>query len=158
MKIKICSPYKMSIIVKLLVLVALMLSLSAQPTRAAPQGTYINGHITVDTTWTLAGSPYQVYIEVIVDPGVTLTIDPGVLVENYPGPSGSNSYSFTVEGTLVANGSMIAPIYFYGGLDGWSGINIIGSSGEIHYGSLLHYVILDGGGFGGSGVGANLRM
>jgi hypothetical protein len=158
MKIKAFSPHKMSVFVKLLLLAMLMFTLSAQPTRAAPQGTYVNGHITQDTEWTLAGSPYEVYIEVIVDPGVTLTIDPGVMVVNYAGPTGSTSYIFNVEGTLIANGTLSMEIYFEPGPDGWSGINITGQPGNINTGSSLNFTVLNGGGFGGSGVGANLRM
>jgi hypothetical protein len=151
-------PLKLSLIIKLLLLVTLLFSLSAQPTRAAPQGTYVSGHITTNTTWTLAGSPYQVYIEAIVDPGVTLTIDPGVMVENYAGGTGSTSYIFDVQGTLIANGTLSQEIYFDPGPDGWSGISITGQPGVINTGSSLTFVVLEGGGFGGSGVGANLRL
>jgi hypothetical protein len=158
MKTKACSTHQGSLFVKLLVLVVMIFSLAAQPTRAAPQGTYVNGHITQNTTWTVAGNPYQVYIEVIVDPGVILTIDSGVIVQNYYGPSGSNSYSFTVEGTLIANGTLSQSIYFDPGPDGWSGINIVGQPGNINTGSSLSFVVLEGGGFGGSGVGGNLRL
>lgn len=46
----------------------------------APAGT-INSDITTDTTWTLAGSPYYVTKkEIWINPGVTLTIEPGVQV------------------------------------------------------------------------------
>lgn len=157
MKTKVCSPHKMSILVKLLLMVALLLSLSAQPTRAAPQGTYISGDITQDTTWTIDGNPYQVDNIVTIVPGVILTIDPGVMVQNYSG-NGSTNYTFTVEGTLIANGTLSEMIYFDPGLTGWSGINIIGQTGDINTGSSLSYVVLDGGGSGGSGVGANLRL
>jgi hypothetical protein len=158
MKTKFFSSHHKSFIMKLLVLTAIILSLSAQPSRAAPQGTYVGGHISQDTTWTLAGSPYQVYIEIIVDPGVTLTIDPGVWVQNYAGTTGSTSYIFEVQGTLIANGTLSQTIFFDPGPDGWSGINIIGQPGNINTGSSLWFVAMDHGGFGGSGVGANLRL
>ena len=157
MKIKTCSTHKMSVIVKLLVLAALLVSLAAQPTRAAPQGTYVSGDITQDTTWTIDGNPYQVDNIVTVVPGVTLTIDPGVMVQNYE-DNGSTNYTFIVEGTLIANGTLSEMIYFAPGSTGWSGINIIGEPGDINTGSSLTFVSLRGGGFGGSGVGANLRL
>ena len=157
MKIKICSTHKMSVIVKLLVLVVLLVSLAAQPTRAAPQGTYVSGEITQDTTWTIDGNPYQVDNIVTVVPGVTLTIDPGVMVQNYE-DNGLTNYTFIVEGTLIANGTLSEMIYFTPASTGWSGINIIGEPGDINTGSSLTFVGFRGGGFGGSGVGANLRL
>ena len=50
----------------------------AQP--AAPTATYINSNITTDTTWTKTGSPYIVTANIAVEPGATLTIEPGVEV------------------------------------------------------------------------------
>ena len=43
--------------------------------------TNVSGGIYTNTTWTLAGSPYIVVDTVVVFPGVTLTIDPGVIVK-----------------------------------------------------------------------------
>ena len=79
-------------------------------------------------------------------------------MENYPGVTNSTNYDFDVEGTLVVNGTTLLPVYFFPGLDGWSGINITGQPGAINTGSSLSYVVLDGGGYGGSGVGADLRL
>jgi hypothetical protein len=79
------------------------------------------------------------------------------MVQNYSG-TGSTNYTFTVEGTLIANGTLSEMIYFVPGSTGWSGINIIGQPGDINTGSSLTFVSLRGGGFGGSGVGANLRL
>jgi hypothetical protein len=155
---KIFSAHYCALFGRIILLAALLLSLGAQPTRGAPQGTIVSGDITQDTTWTLAGSPYEVYIEVIVDPGVTLTIEPGVMVQNYAGGTGSTSYIFDVQGTLMANGTLSQEIYFDPGPDGWSGINITGQPGNINTGSSLNFTVLTGGGFGGSGVGANLRL
>ena len=52
---------------------SLTLSLKAQ--------TFISGTITTNTTWTKINSPYIVTGNVVVDPGNTLTIQPGVLVK-----------------------------------------------------------------------------
>ena len=157
MKTANCFPQRGSLYMRLLALAALVFSLAVQPTSAAQVATIVSGSITTDTTWTLAGSPYQVDTSVEVVDGVTLTIDPGVIVQNYAG-GGSTNYEFTVKGTLIANGTLSQSIYFDPGSSGWSGINIIGQPGDINTGSSLSFVVLEGGGFGGSGVGANLRL
>jgi hypothetical protein len=156
MKTKVCFPFQMSLFVKFLVLSAMLFSLTVQPTRAATPASIVGGHITTDITWNLSGSPYQVDTYIYVDAGITLTIDAGVIVMNYSG-GGSNNYEFTVEGTLIANGTLSQEIYFDRGT-GWSGIIIKGQPGDINTGSSLSFVVLEGGGFGGSGVGANLRL
>src|SRR3954463_12356597 len=43
--------------------------------------TNVSGGIYTNTTWTAANSPYIVTDTVVVFPGVTLTIDPGVTVK-----------------------------------------------------------------------------
>ncbi len=42
--------------------------------------TDVNANITTDTTWTLAGSPYNLKKQIYVEPGATLTINAGVVV------------------------------------------------------------------------------
>jgi len=68
--------------------------------------TYVEGHISQDTTWTLADSPYVVTKDIIVDPGVTLTIMPGVEVKF------GGFFTLTVEGVLSASGTLDKPITF----------------------------------------------
>jgi len=63
------------------------------------------GPISTDTTWTLAESPYRLSGNVIVNSGVTLTIDPGVVVDLY-------MYSISVSGTLNAQGTSNNNIVF----------------------------------------------
>ncbi|MDP2668250.1 MAG: right-handed parallel beta-helix repeat-containing protein [bacterium] len=74
----------------------------AASARAAP--TYFSGAITSDTTWTEAESPY-VASGVSVATGVTLTLEPGVVVK-------MNGGSFAVNGTLIANGTADNKVYF----------------------------------------------
>jgi len=68
--------------------------------------TYVEGHISQDTTWTLTDSPYIVTKDLIVDPGVTLTIMPGVEVR-----FGGN-FVLAVEGRLSAVGTSDKMITF----------------------------------------------
>ena len=42
--------------------------------------TNVSGGIYQNTTWTLANSPYQVNGSVVVFPGNTLTVEPGVTI------------------------------------------------------------------------------
>mgnify|MGYP006288798725 CR=1 FL=1 len=82
------------------------------PAPGAPAATMVQGHITEDTTWTPAGNPYIVTGpswggHLVVDGGVTLTIEPGVVVK-------FEAYhrDLTVEGRLRAQGTAAAPIVF----------------------------------------------
>ncbi|MGD2148396.1 MAG: hypothetical protein PVH41_17010, partial [Anaerolineae bacterium] len=91
--------------------VALFLLASASPsTQAASREnvpcTDSSGHITTDTTWTLPNSPYVVG-DVIIAEGVTLTIEPGVVVKFADWTS-----SLWVGGDLVAEGTAAQPIVF----------------------------------------------
>ena len=63
--------------------------------------------ITTDTTWTLNESPIQVTCDVIVDAGVTLTIEPGVMVQFE-----ALYADLIISGTLQAAGTEVAPIHF----------------------------------------------
>jgi parallel beta-helix repeat protein len=97
-------------------------------------GTVVSGNISADTTWNTIGSPYVVIGNVIVNPGVTLTIDPGVRVEfeNRQLPPYLNIY---VEGTLNATGNTSGMIQFTKqdpGQPGWWGAIQINSTGHAH--------------------------
>jgi len=68
--------------------------------------TYVEGPISQDTTWTLADSPYVVTKDIVVNPGVTLTIMPRVEVRF------GGFFCLTVEGILSASGTLDKPITF----------------------------------------------
>lgn len=74
--------------------------------------TDVSGTISQDTTWTSANSPYVLMGNVTVASGVTLTVDPGVIIK-------SNSYNFgiTVTGKVEAIGTSSSPIVFTSAYD-----------------------------------------
>jgi hypothetical protein len=104
--------------------------------------TMVSGGIYNDATWTLAGSPYIVTADIVLFPGKTLTIEPGVEVRvqgnDYPNGRGT---TLEIRGRLIAVGTATAPITFKG--DGivttpwaWGGIEIKtyqGGDGDINY-------------------------
>ncbi|MDI6788435.1 MAG: right-handed parallel beta-helix repeat-containing protein, partial [Planctomycetota bacterium] len=69
-------------------------------------GTVVSGIISENITWTLANSPYIVVGSVLIDSGVTLTIEPGVQVLI------ASAKSMQVNGTLVARGTTSNKITF----------------------------------------------
>lgn len=70
------------------------------------KATYVEGLITQDTVWTLVDSPFVISNEVIIRAGATLTIEPEVEVRF------GGKFSITVEGRLIAEGTMEKPIKF----------------------------------------------
>ncbi|MGE5327889.1 MAG: DUF6531 domain-containing protein, partial [Deltaproteobacteria bacterium] len=68
--------------------------------------TNVSGTISQDTTWTSANSPYIVVGDVTVAQGVTLTVEPGVVVKVQP------SRSISVSGILDTIGTSENPIIF----------------------------------------------
>ncbi|MEN9968156.1 MAG: hypothetical protein RIR94_328 [Bacteroidota bacterium] len=99
--------------------------------------TTVSGGIYQNTTWSASGSPYLMTGSMVVFPGVTLTIEPGVEVRvtpDYSFNTGNLRY-LEVRGTLIAVGTDAAPIIFKTtdasvlGQQTWYGINIKGSQG-----------------------------
>jgi MYXO-CTERM domain-containing protein len=69
--------------------------------------TPVGGFITTNTSWTEAGSPYVLSLgSVIVNEGVTLTVEPGVTVR---APS---DRGIQVKGAILARGTLAKPILF----------------------------------------------
>jgi hypothetical protein len=68
--------------------------------------TYFNGGIFSNTTWTLANSPYILNGSVVIFPGKTLTIEPGVVVKiaNSSVNNGEQIY-LECRGNLIAEGT-----------------------------------------------------
>ena len=69
--------------------------------------TNVSGGIYSNTTWTLNNSPYIVTDTIVVFPGVTLTIEPGVVVK-----FDSLIYIEIRQATLIANGTITDSIKF----------------------------------------------
>jgi parallel beta-helix repeat protein len=94
-------------IVALLIAVASTVIISpAFALAAASTCTQVGGTIAANTTWTTATSPYCVTSNVDVVAGVTLTVQPGVIVKV------SRANGIQIDGTLIAQGSPTSGIRF----------------------------------------------
>jgi hypothetical protein len=96
--------------------------------------TSVSGGIYQNTTWTLAGSPYVVTGSIVVFPGKTLNIEPGVEIQINNQPS-SNIYIET-RGTINCIGTDILPIKIYALNDtmnnvAWQGFICTSSQGGV---------------------------
>jgi len=74
--------------------------------------TEVSGVISTDTIWTIAGSPYVVTGNILVEENVQLTIEPGVIVKFRAHPIEWQAYYIRVDGILDAQGSESNPITF----------------------------------------------
>jgi hypothetical protein len=95
--------------------------------------TNVSGGIFSNTTWTKANSPYIVTDTIVVFPGVTLTIDPGVIVKFNSG------LGLELRGKLIAIGNANDTITFTSSLaspvpSSWRGINVVGTTNPLGLG------------------------
>ncbi len=90
--------------------------------------TNVSGGIYTNTTWTLANSPYFVTGDVVLFPGFSLTIEPGVEVRF------SDGKFLEIRGDMIANGTVTDSIVFTSiqskpdSLD-WYGIKVMNTVG-----------------------------
>jgi parallel beta-helix repeat protein len=75
------------------------------PLGLAQSGTKVSGNISLDTTWTQAGSPYTLTGSVVINNGVTLTIEEGVTVN-------LGLSDLQINGTLNVRGSFDHKVTF----------------------------------------------
>lgn len=130
-----------------LLLCAVILALSSSAQLAAQEGdqplradTVISSNITTDTTWTANGNPYEVTTVVTVNPGVTLTVEPGVQVIF------AQNAGLRVQGTVKATGTAAQPIRFTGSTPQagwWQGIRFDGTQNAPLTGSTLEHVTVE---------------
>ncbi|MDP4270538.1 MAG: right-handed parallel beta-helix repeat-containing protein [Bacteroidota bacterium] len=74
--------------------------------------TNVSGAYFTNTSWTLSGSPYNITGDVQVPANITLSIEPGVVI-NFTG-----DYQILVKGIFIANGTATSPISFTGNTSG----------------------------------------
>lgn len=110
--------------------------------------TVVSGTITENTTWTPAQSPYEISGLLTVAEGVTLTVEPGVVVR------AAEAASMAVRGTLQAVGTASQPISFTGTTaqsGWWVGLYVDGSA-TTAAAATLDYVTIAGGGRSAGGA------
>ena len=125
----------------------------------------VSGTIDVNTTWVIGDSPYQVDGVVSVAFDITLTIEPGVIVEF------SHEAALIVDGNLVARGTERDSIRFTSsGADtagSWDGIALNGTTKETSWnakgeftgiGSVMSYCVIEYAGRGLLALGSALSI
>lgn len=107
--------------------------------------TNVSGGIYQNTTWLRSNSPYVMTGPVVVFPGATLTIEPGVKIlvrETGNGTSTGTNY-LEIRGTLQMVGTSNTPIQIEGETqksrrDGWYGLKIMRSQGAVLRADYFH--------------------
>jgi hypothetical protein len=101
---------------------------------SASAQTNVSGGIYVNTTWTLANSPYIMTGSIVVFPGVVLTIEPGVEVRVKVNNQNQSLYYLETRGTINMIGQPGALITFKtdstpNKVSAWSGFSVKNSQG-----------------------------
>jgi hypothetical protein len=122
-------------------------------TQNAP--TDVGGELTSDETWTVSGSPYIVNTNLLVQSGVTLTIEPGVEIR-------FEETFLQVDGELDTRGTADSKITFRAGTvtNQWGGIRFTNTSVDYNEstadGSVIsHAIIRDATHYNGSAIKAD---
>jgi hypothetical protein len=123
----------------------------------AAADTFVSGTLSTNTTWTRAQSPFIVTSTIQIPAGITLTIEPGVVVRF------EAAQGLQVSGTLVARGTPSARILLTSTqaqvtAGFWSHVSFLDSSSDSILdaggawvgGSVLEHVIVEGAGASGS--------
>ena len=135
----------------LLFLLAVLIALLF-PVTAVHAETYVSGHITQDTTWTLTGSPYIVTTGVYIgnySSVVSLTIEPGVEIRFDPSTFISLGDPDGGRGDIIANGTEESPIIFTSNVlfpapGDWDGIRISYPGGNSSFKNCIVEYAVDG--------------
>lgn len=116
--------------------------------QARPNGTIVSGVITQSVTWTTGGSPYTIDGSLTVPNGLTLTVEPGVVV--YLVNNGYNPGRLTINGALNAIGTPAHNILFTSGADSaptqWDALVVSGGTAQLAYAEVR---------YGGAGYGCS---
>ncbi len=135
-----------SLFLTTLLVVSLVMVGNAQFGEAQASGNSVSGIIVTDTTWNQAGSPYTLIGNILVNNGVTLTIQSGTTVN-------IGGYYLMVNGTLQAIGTSTNPVTFnsnssyYSGSSSSSGIIITqyskGWNSLTSTGTIIQYALVN---------------
>jgi uncharacterized repeat protein (TIGR01451 family) len=130
----------------LLLTLSILLAATALATPTAPLACVAGPHsgtISANETWCAADNPHLLTSDVTVASGVTLTVEPGVIVQG-------NAYArLQVYGHLDALGTVTQPITFTsssGASGGWEGLYFYGGGTNQGSGHLRHATVQYGGG------------
>lgn len=98
--------------------------------------TPVSGAITQNTLWSLGNSPYIVMGNITINSGITLTVEPGVIVRF------NGFYTIEANGIINAQGTAGSPVTFTSAKPApargdWNTINLHGS------GNILNYVTIE---------------
>ena len=87
-----------------IVVLSVSAPVAAAPTTTDPGVTFVESRVTTDTTWTPADGPYRIIQDIEIEPGATLTIEPGTRIEI------AEDITVSVSGSLRTNGTAARPV------------------------------------------------